>query len=146
MATRPIRIRGLDDFAADLARMRSRLERTEPEWQREAAQILTRAARGAAGARLAPSLRAGRGEVQIRPGGMHADAAVRFLGARRRSGWYGRRRYARSTTQHPRWIGASWGIGDLRIIGPAMVAAIDEVIDAVGDHYEDVARQTTFPD
>lgn len=65
-----------------------------------------------------------------------------FLGAKGRFGWYGARRYqASSARQFRPWIGQAWELADIYDIGGAIEGSIDEFIDLLGDHIEDLARR-----
>ena len=79
------------------------------------------------------------------------DRALGVLwGMRKRSGWYGARRYRQSTgRQFEPWVGNQWDPGETGgqpyFIGPAINNSVDEVLEMYGDAIEVLAAKA-FPD
>lgn len=79
---------------------------------------------------IRPSASATELKITVNASGSHPEALVAFFGAKARTGWYARARYAASTPQHPAWIGADWDPGDND--GPYAIG------DSIREHLDDV--------
>ena len=129
----------LERAAADIERGAKDLAKTQRGVYREISQKVSGWARfdAASGSRrerrfasaitARPTTAAARVGIRPTPG-----AQATFWGAKRRTGWYARERYAGSTgRQHPPWVGASWDAGK-RGEGPYVLN------ETVADHRDEI--------
>lgn len=148
-----VQVRGLRELRAALRQADRDLPKQLTLVFREAAQLVQARAQAAAPSdRHARSVRA-RGTqkgafLRVVPG-RRGDSLAVFLGQRRRSGWYARGRYRPSAGRQFRpWVGNAWDPGGNAgvpyFIGPAVNQSVDEVVDLIGDRFEDLLRQA-FP-
>ena len=83
-------------------------------------------------------------EMRDRP----PQTLVRIWGAKRRSGWYARRRYSNSTRQHPKWVGNQWDPGESGgkpyYVGDAVNETVDDAIDLYFEGIDELARRAGF--
>jgi len=87
--------------------------------------------------------------VAVLPSSIDKMANIAFWGAKKRTGWYRNARYARSTAQHPPWVGNSWtpmvaGQGPYAI-NAALAAHDDELLDEYLEAIMGIAR-AAFPE
>lgn len=81
--------------------------------------------------------------------GRRGDALAVMMGQRRRSGWYGYRRYQRSKARQFRpWVGNQWDPGETGgqpyEVGPAINASLDEVVEMYGDAIDRLVTRAGF--
>jgi hypothetical protein len=143
--------------ASEVKKLRKELKRLrpdEPEWEKRFGQINKRAGdivvedarRRAAGmgaqrAKAARAIKSSTAKTGIRvriAGGAGVPFALgAFWGAKKRTGWYARARYRRSTgRQFDRWVGNTWevgGPGGPYALNPAIRAQLPKVLDTWGD-------------
>jgi hypothetical protein len=78
----------------------------------------------------------------------HAEAT--FWGAKGRSGWYGRAKYAASTgQQHPEWVGENWDAGvpgqGPYVLNYTVAEEMDRNLETYGEAMDDLFARA-FPD
>lgn len=145
-------LRKLDDgaWAKELTRIHRDIAKRAVEASRaEASSMGGVQAKAATALRPAADRKAARVQVSARSK-RNAMANVAFWGAKRRSGWYARERYAASRRrQHPEWVGNSWDVA-VRGQGPyaineAIADNVDQFLAAYAEMIDDLARRA-FPD
>ena len=73
-------------------------------------------------------------KITVRNTGRFAGALATVWGALARSGWYAAKRFdAAASLQHPKWVGATWRLGDPNQ-GPYIVR------DVIPDRMDDIAE------
>lgn len=142
----------------DVTKLRKELKRLKPdapEWTRKfakinkaASQLIVEEARSRARAsgkrqqaRAASAIKASSNakgiKLLVSGGASRPYALAAFWGAKRRTGWYAKRRYKASTgRQFSPWVTNAWevgGTGGPYAINPAIAARVDEVMEAYGD-------------
>jgi hypothetical protein len=153
-------------YVVGLTDLRRALQSMEGEWpraltrvHREIAKRAERAARaeasrmGGVQAKAAGAIKGtGTGRearIQVKPGARTRMANVAFWGAKRRTGWAARERYARARRQHPSWVGNTWGVAE-RGEGPYAIndALADELPEILREYELMLERlvQQAFPD
>lgn len=114
-------------------------------WLKAARLGADRAQAGApASARASIKGRATQRAAFIRITPKRGDELARFLGQKRRSGWYSRGRYSESSGRQFRpWVGNQWDPGARNavpyFIGEPINDAVPEVVDLVADEVEALA-------
>lgn len=152
MGTVRVSIRGMKEFRRELKRLDRKLGKELRKVWLRAAELVAERADAAAPARakgvIKPRATQRAARIEITP--KRGDELAVFLGQRRRSGWYRRARYRASTgRQFKPWVGNQWDPGETGgqpyHIGAAINAAVDDVVDVIGDGIDDLARRA-FPD
>lgn len=145
-------ITGLKAFRKELRDVDKALGKDLRQAMLKASKLVEARARGASPVGHAASIRGGATQraalLRIGPGRKGTSLAT-FLGQTQRSGWYGWRRYRRSTgRQFDKWVGNQWDPGDAGgkpyFIGDAINDSVDDVIDVLGDEIEQLAARA-FP-
>jgi hypothetical protein len=156
-------VQGLPSF-------RKALKELGPEWpkqltqaHRDIAKIAERVSQnearsmGGVFAKAAPAIRgtgnARNAKVGVKPSKSAragtAMANVAFWGAKKRTGWYGKKRSPNGKEQHPEWVGSSW---DAAVAGQgpyAINTALARHMDDIQDAYLaalDRLASAAFPD
>lgn len=114
-------------------------------------------ARARAGSRLQAKAASAIGErhtvrnaaVAVLPSRLDRMANVAYWGAKKRTGWYSKRRYEGSTRQHPVWIGNSWEVAQAGqgpyAINAALAEHREELLDEYLEQVDRIAR-AAFPE
>jgi hypothetical protein len=153
VAKAAIQVKGLNNFRLELARI-------DKKWPKELLKVHKTISREVSvQARLFAT---GTGPMQhhfakaITGDATQRVAAVRvapkanaaFWGAKKRTGWYGRRRYGKSPgRQFPPWVGNSWepgGAGGPLAINPAIRHDLPKIEKRFNEMVEEVSRRA-FP-
>lgn len=147
-----ISVDGLDEFRDQLRTMGPKVEKELKRVHKSAAELIAANARARVSSRVGPGIKA-KGDldgakVGTEARGSYADALVRFWGTRKRTGWYANPRYAKSTQQHPEWVGNQWvpgsGDGVPYHIGDAINETVSDVEQLLLDGYQAAAGRA-FP-
>jgi hypothetical protein len=158
-ATSGANVVGLAEFRRELRKIDSAYSTELRGVHREIAKRAQRAARaearrmGGVQAKAANAIAASATErearIQIRPSSRTRMANVAFWGAKGRTGWAARERYARSRRQHPPWVGNTWDVAK-RGEGPYAIndALAAELPNLLEDYALMIGRlmRRAFPD
>jgi len=147
-----IRVRGLPEFRRELKAVDKAFGKELRQVHLKVARLVADRAKAAAPARARKAIRARATQrsASIEMVNNPADALGILWGMRRRSGWYGARRYRQSSGRQFRpWVGNQWDPGETGgqpyYVGPAINASVDEVVELFGDGIEKLAARA-FPD
>lgn len=146
-----VKIEGLRRFTRELNKVDRELGREMRQVHLRVAGLVADRSRAAASSRASRGIkpkatqRAARLQVVSKP----EYALAFYLGTRRRSGWYARKRYDRSKGRQFRpWVGNQWEPGETGgkpyFIGDAINRSLDEVIEIYDEGITELARKA-FP-
>lgn len=145
-------MRGLPEFRRELKAVDKAFGKELRQVHLKVARLVADRAKAAAPARARKAIRARATQrsASIEMVNNPADALGILWGMRRRSGWYGARRYRQSSGRQFRpWVGNQWDPGETGgqpyYVGPAINASVDEVVELFGDGIEKLAARA-FPD
>jgi hypothetical protein len=131
VSTSGVRVEGLDDFRRGLRKAEKSVKADFRKKERKIATLVVGEARkfavgeGGSTAHFASSVYNASGSSRGAAVGVRPQANAAFWGAKKRTGWYGARKYRQGRvkrtarflhnreqgTQHPKWIGNSWEVG-----------------------------------
>ncbi len=149
--TAEVEIRGLKDFQRALRSVDARYNNTARTIHRRVSDLVAGRARSSAPSGVSGSIKARstntKAFIETVPKPPYALAVL--WGAKRRTGWYAKPRYAASAArQFPAWVGNQWDPGETGgqpyHIGPAINRSLDEVMAIYEDGIAEVAREA-FP-
>lgn len=150
MPVTKVQIHGLKDFRRELRALK--LTKELSAVHKRVAELVAQRARAAAPGETGQAItaRANQRAASLGIGRRPPWATVTFFGAKRRTGWYARRRYRDSPArQHQPWVGNQWDPGETGgtpyFIGPAINDAVPEVVELMGDEMERLAGEA-FPE
>lgn len=130
----------------DVAKIGERVSQAEARRMGGVQARAANAIKGSANARFA--------RIQIKPSSGKrnptAMANVAYWGAKARSGWYKRGKYADSKgVQHPEWVGANWDVAEINegpyAINAALARHLDDIVAAHRAAIDRIAA-AAFPD
>jgi hypothetical protein len=146
-----LQVLGLTEFRRDLKRVDRAFGKELRLVHLEVANVVAEAAKAGAPGRHKQSIKGratqGAAKVTLLPG-RRGDSLIRFMGAKRRTGWYAKVRVFKR--QHPEWVGNQWepgsSAGEPYHVGEPINQAVNhELLDIYADGLMRLAARA-FPE